>query len=214
MKWKQFFLIVAVSAVSAVGSVWCYSKFVNPRSLSVVSADVKFPVNYAGFVDKNNVATPGDPVDFTQAADAAVPAVVHVKTKIPAKKASNQLPRNRNGGMDDFFDQFFNFGPSVIPEQRGSGSGVIISEDGYIVTNNHVVADGENGTGIADEISISLSNKKTYKARIIGRDASTDLAVLKIDGNAAPYLVYGTSNKAKLGQWVLAVPYPLTLKTT
>ena len=214
MKWKQFFLIVAVSAVSAVGSVWCYSKFVNPKSLSVVSADTKLPVNYAGFIDKNNVAVTGEPVDFSQAADAAVPAVVHIKTKIPAKQASNQLPRNRNGGMDDFFDQFFNFGPSIIPEQRGSGSGVLISEDGYIVTNNHVVADGENGSGIADEISVTLSNKKNYKARVIGRDASTDLAVLKIDGNGFPYLIYGNSDKARLGQWVLAVGYPLTLETT
>ena len=214
MKWRQFFLIVAVSAVSAVGSVWCYSKFINPKSFSFVSADTKLPVNYTGFIDKNNVATPGEPVDFTQAADAAVPAVVHIKTKIPAKKASNQIPRNRNGGMDDFFDQFFNFGPSVIPEQRGSGSGVIISEDGYIVTNNHVVSDGENGSGVADEISVTLNNKKTYKARVIGRDASTDLAVLKIDGNGFPYLVYGNSDKAKLGQWVLAVGYPLTLETT
>ena len=108
MKWKQLFLIVAVSAVSAVGSVWCYSKFVNPKSLSVVSADTKLPVNYAGFIDKNNVAAPGAPVDFTQAADAAVPAVVHIKTKIPAKRVSNQLPRNNQGNMDDFFNQFFN----------------------------------------------------------------------------------------------------------
>lgn len=214
MKWRQFFLIVAVSAVSAVGSVWCYSKFINPRSLSVVSADTKLPVNYAGFIDKNNVATPGTAVDFTQAADAAVPAVVHIKTKIPAKKVSNQLPRNNQGGMDDFFNQFFNFGPSIIPEQRGSGSGVLISEDGYIVTNNHVVADGENGTGVADEISVTLSNKKTYKARVIGRDPSSDLAVIKIDGNGFPYLVYGNSDNAKLGQWVLAIGYPLTLETT
>ena len=96
MKWRQLLLVVAVSAVSAVGSVWCYSKFVNPKSVSI-SADAKLPGNYAGFIDKNNVAAPGEPVDFTQAADAAVPAVVHVKTKIPAKKASNQLPRNRSG---------------------------------------------------------------------------------------------------------------------
>src|SRR5882757_7240889 len=214
MKWRQFFLIVAVSAVSAVGSVCCYSKFVNPKVLTVVSADSKLPVNYAGFIDKNNVATPGAPVDFTQAADAAVPAVVHVKTKIPAKKISNQLPRNNQGGMDDFFNQFFNFGPNIIPEQRGSGSGVLISEAGYIVTNNHVVADGENGTGIADEISVTLSNKKVYKARVIGRYPSSDLAVLKIDGNGFPYLVYGNSDNARLGQWVLAVGYPLTLETT
>ncbi len=88
MKWKQFFLIVAVSAVSAVGSVWCYSKFVNPQA-TVISAENKLPVNYAGFRDDNNVATPNAAIDFTQAADAAVPAVVHVKTKIPAKKVSN-----------------------------------------------------------------------------------------------------------------------------
>jgi len=212
MKWRQFFLIVAVSAVSAVGSVWCYSKFVNPKA-AVISAENKLPVNYAGFSDNNNVATPNAAVDFTQAADAAVPAVVHVKTKIPARKVSNIQPRSR-GGMDDFFDQFFNFGPSVQPEQRGSGSGVLISEDGYIVTNNHVVADGENGTGIADEISVTLNNKKTYKARVIGRDPSTDLAVLKIDGTGFPYLVYGNSDATKLGQWVLAVGYPLTLETT
>jgi S1-C subfamily serine protease len=116
--------------------------------------------------------------------------------------------------MDDFFNQFFNFGPNVIPEQRGSGSGVLISEDGYIVTNNHVVADGENGTGVADEISVTLNNKKSYKARVIGRDPSSDLAVLKIDGTGFPYLVYGNSDNARLGQWVLAVGYPLTLETT
>jgi Do/DeqQ family serine protease len=213
MKWRQLFLVIAVSAVSAVGSVWCYSKFFNPKSVSI-SADTKLPANYAGFVDKNNVATPGSVIDFTEAAATGVPAVVHVKTKIPAKKVSNQLPRNNQGGFDDFFNQFFNFGPSMIPEQRGSGSGVLISEDGYIVTNNHVVADGENGTGIAEEISVTLSNKKTYKARVIGRDASSDLAVIKIDGHGFPYLVYGNSDNAKLGQWVLAIGYPLTLETT
>jgi len=213
MKWRQFFLVVAVSAVSAVGSVWCYSKFVNPKSV-LISAETKLPANYAGFIDKNNVAAAGTAIDFTEAAATAVPAVVHVKTKIPAKKVSNQLPRNNQGGFDDFFNQFFNFGPSIIPEQRGSGSGVIISEDDYIVTNNHVVADGENGTGIADEISVTLSNKKTYKARVIGRDASSDLAVIKIDGHGFPYLVYGNSDNSKLGQWVLAIGYPLTLETT
>jgi len=119
MKWRQFFLVVAVSAVSAVGSVWCYSKFVNPKSV-LISAETKLPANYAGFIDKNNVAAAGTAIDFTEAAATAVPAVVHVKTKIPAKKVSNQLPRNNQGGFDDFFNQFFNFGPSIIPEQRGS----------------------------------------------------------------------------------------------
>jgi len=113
--------------------------------------------------------------------------------------------------FDDFFDQFFNY-PQVQPEQRASGSGVIISDDGYIVTNNHVISDG--GAGIAEEINVTLSNKKTYKAKVIGKDPSSDIAVLKIDGTGFPYLVYGNSDVVKLGQWVLAIGYPLTLETT
>ncbi|MGH2553500.1 MAG: trypsin-like peptidase domain-containing protein, partial [Chitinophagaceae bacterium] len=141
-------------------------------------------------------------------------AVVHIKTKIQAKKVSNQLPRSRGNNMEDWFNQFFNmpFGPQIQPEQRASGSGVIISEDGYIITNNHVVTDG--GSGVADEISVTLSNKKTYKAKLIGKDASSDLAVLKIDGSGFPFLLYGNSDNVKLGQWVLAIGYPLTLETT
>ena len=127
MKLKQLFLIIAVSAISAVGSVWVYSKVVHKNSSAFVqSSDGKAPVNYAGFFD--NVANGGDPVDFTKAANAAVPAVVHIKTKIPAKKVSNQLPRNRSNSMEDWFDQFFNMGPQMQPEQKASGSGVIISE--------------------------------------------------------------------------------------
>ncbi|MEP6700764.1 MAG: trypsin-like peptidase domain-containing protein, partial [Bacteroidota bacterium] len=156
----------------------------------------------------------GEPIDFTKAASSAVPAVVHIKTKIPAKKVNNQLPRNRNNSMEDLFDQFFNnnYGPQIQPEQRASGSGVIISDDGYIITNNHVVSDG--GTGIAEEITVTLHNKKVYKARVIGHDASSDIAVLKIDGSGFPFLLYGNSDNVKLGQWVLAIGYPLTLETT
>src|SRR5580765_2727900 len=173
MKLKQLLLIIAVSAMSAIGSVWVYSKVADKKLSSFVqSADGKAPVNYAGFFD--NAANAGEPVDFTKAANAAVPAVVHIKTKIPAKKISNQLPRNRSNNMEDLFDQFFNnpFGQQIQPEQRASGSGVIISEDGYIITNNHVVSDG--GTGVADEITVTLSNKRTYKAKVIGKDASSD----------------------------------------
>jgi S1-C subfamily serine protease len=88
----------------------------------------------------------------------------------------------------------------------------LISDDGYIVTNNHVVSD--QAGGVANEITVTLHNKKTYKARLIGKDPSTDLAVLKIDGTGFPYLVYGNSDDLKLGQWVLAIGYPLTLETT
>ena len=211
MKWKQLLLIVGVSAASAVGSVWTYGKLTNQKTAFVQSTDGKLPVNYAGFFE--NAAGGAEPVDFTKAANAAVPAVVHIKTKIPAKKISNDLPRSRrNNGMEDWFDQFFNFGPQIQPEQRASGSGVIISDDGYIVTNNHVISDGAEG--VADEITVTLHNKKVYKAKVIGRDPSSDIAVLKVDGTGLPYMVYGNSDNVKLGQWVLAVGYPLTLETT
>lgn len=210
MKWKQLLLVVAVSATSAVGSVWTYNKMTTKETAIVQAANVKLPANYAGFTD--NVTGAADPIDFTKAASTAVPAVVHIKTKIPAKRVSNNIGRNRGNNMDDLLEQFFNFGPQIQPEQRASGSGVIISDDGYIVTNNHVVSDG--GTGVADEITVTLSNKKVYKAKVIGRDPSSDIAVLKIDGTNFPYILYGNSDNLKLGQWVLAVGYPLTLETT
>src|SRR5436305_10849699 len=212
MKWKQFFLIIAISAASAVGSVGIYNKYFNRQPVLIGSAQNGLPANYAGFFDGKTGNT-AEPVDLTKAASTTVTEVVHIKTKIPAKKISNNLPRNRN--VDDFFEQFFGsgIGPNIIPEQRASGSGVIISEDGYIVTNNHVITD-ENGGGVADEIMVTLHDRKSYKARVIGRDPSSDIAVLKIDGTKLPVMVYGNSDNVQLGQWVMAVGYPLTLETT
>jgi len=208
MKWKQLLLIVSISAGSALASVWGYNKFTHNQT-AFVQTQGGLPVNYAGFFDKS---TSGDPVDFSKAANSSVQAVVHIKTKIPAKKISNDIPRTRGNGIDDWFNQFFDFGPNMIPEQRASGSGVIISEDGYIVTNNHVISDGQSG--IASEITVTLHNKKTYKARVIGNDPNYDLAVLKIDGTNLPFMLYGNSEDVQLGQWVLAVGYPLSLETT
>ena len=213
MKFKQVILIVAISSGSALASVCGYSKFAH-KEVVAIQSDSKVPANYAGFFDGNAANAPVN-IDFTQAASTSVQAVVHIKTKIAAQKVSNDLPRSNNrnrGGIDDWLDQFFDFGPQMIPEQRASGSGVLISDDGYIVTNNHVVSD-QNG-GVAGEIMVTLHNKKSYKARLIGKDPSSDIAVLKIDGTGFPYLVYGNSDEVKLGQWVLAIGYPLTLETT
>ena len=210
MKLKQLFLIVAISSATAIASVWGYSKFVENKTMAI-QADGKVPANYAGFFDGKSTAP--ESIDFTQAAQTSVQAVVHIKTKIPAQKVSNELPRSQQRGLfDDFLNRMFDFGPQIIPEQRASGSGVLISDDGYLVTNNHVISDQKDG--VAEEITVTLHNKKTYKARLIGRDPSSDLAVLKIDGTAFPYLVYGNSDEVKLGQWVLAIGYPLTLETT
>ncbi len=208
MKLRQIFLIVLISATTALLSLWGYNRWIG-ANVAGIQENSKLPVNYAGFYDNNKV--PGA-VDFTAASVAATPAVVHIKTKTKAKQVTNNIPRGRNPFADlfgdDRLDEFFN-GPQsrVIPEQRASGSGVVVSEDGYIVTNNHVI-DG------ADEINITLSNKRSYKATLVGADPSSDIAVLKVDSKSLPYLVYGNSDEVKLGQWVLAVGYPLTLDVT
>lgn len=209
MKVNQILLTVAISAATAVGSVWGYNNFFVDKHLAIGNYEKGLPANYAGYFDGKGL--PADVTDLTKAANTAVPAVVHIKTKIPARKQTNNVP-SRRGVFDDWFDDLFGYGPNVIPEQRASGSGVLISEDGYIVTNNHVISDGNKG--VASEITVTLHNKKTYKARLIGRDPSSDLAVLKIDGNKFPFLVYGNSNNIQIAQWVLAVGYPLTLETT
>jgi serine protease Do len=209
MKLNHILLTVAISAATAVGSVWGYNKFFPQETFGVGNFAKGAPANYAGYFDGKGI--PAEATDLTKAANTAVPAVVHIKTKIPARKQTNNVP-SRRGVFDDWFDDLFGYGPNVVPEQRASGSGVLISEDGYIVTNNHVISDGNKG--VAAEITVTLHNKKTYKARLIGRDPSSDLAVLKIDGNKFPFLVYGNSNNIQLAQWVLAVGYPLTLETT
>ena len=209
MNLKNILTIVGVSATTALVSVFGYSKLMQNQYGSIQEPG-KIPANYAGFFGNNN--SPASNIDFTSACVTATPAVVHIKTMTKAKQITNNTPQQKNPFGDmfggDLFDQFFN-GPRVqtIPEQRASGSGVIISEDGLIVTNNHVV----NG---ADEITITLTNKKTYKATVVGTDPSSDLAVLKIDEKNLPYLVYGNSDDAKLGQWVLAIGYPLNLDVT
>jgi Do/DeqQ family serine protease len=206
MKLKQILIVAGISAVTAVGSVWTYDQLKKPE-IVLGTTEKGLPANYAGFFDgKANTA---EGVDLTKAANAAV----HIKTKIPAKKLTNNVPTQRSRGFfDDWFDDFFGNGPNVIPEQRASGSGVLISEDGYIVTNNHVISDGDKG--VAGEINVMLHNKKSYKARLIGRDPASDIAVLKIDGNKFPFLLYGNTSNIQLGQWVLAIGYPLTLETT
>lgn len=215
MKVKQLLLVVVISLLSAFAGVYIYGKFFRGPSATLgVPVDGKLPVNYASFFDnKGNAA---EPTDFTKASQSAVPAVVHIKTKIPAKKLTNDLPNSRGGDpFEDFFGDFFGgFGPQIVPEQRASGSGVIISQDGYIVTNNHVISD-RDGKSIAPEIKVTLNEgRKTYTAKVVGRDPSTDLAVLKIDATNLPYLIYGNADNLQLGQWVLAVGYPFNLEAT
>ncbi len=212
MKFKQIIATVFISALTAFGVMFAYSSYVKNQSFVGGQDASTLPANYkyAGLFDSNGG---GESLDFTKAAAASIPTVVHIKTKTNARQVTNNLPRNRQQNpFSDFFgdemlDQLFGGGNGVIPEQRASGSGVIISGDGYIVTNNHVIAK-------ADEIDVTLSNKKTYKAKVVGSDPSYDLAVLKIEAAGLPYLVYGNSDNVQVGQWVLAIGYPLNLETT
>lgn len=141
----------------------------------------------------------GTMVDFTDAAEKSVHAVVHIKT------TSEQV---NNLSYDPFAEWFF--GPQKRQQnyiQQGSGSGVIISADGYIVTNNHVVAG-------ADKIEVTLNDKRTYEGKVIGTDASTDVALIKIDEKELPFLMYGNSDAVKVGEWALAVGNPFNLNST
>ncbi len=145
------------------------------------------------------------PVDLTEAADKSLHAVVHIKSTQNGKVQTVQAPA-------DIFDFFFGDGRGRQQQVRtqprvGIGSGVIISKDGYIVTNNHVVEG-------ADEISITLNDNREFKARMIGTDPGTDLALVKIEGNDFPTLPIGDSDALKVGEWVLAVGNPFNLTST
>ena len=161
-------------------------------------------------------AVPAQPVDLTYAAEKSLPSVVHI---LSTKNSKVQTVEVESDPFSDFFgDPFGFFGNpqgnggkqkrSVrTPKQQGSGSGVIISADGYIVTNNHVVAD-------ADELTVTLNDNKEYSARIIGTDKTTDLALIKIDGKNLPAITIANSEIIKEGEWVLAVGNPFNLTNT
>ncbi len=150
------------------------------------------------FITTSNLATSPrgagiNDVDFTIAAEKTVNAVVHVKNVTIIKR--NPVA------------QFFYGGETEQRPQVGTGSGVIISPDGYIVTNNHVIDD-------ATQLEITLNNNKTYEAEVVGADENSDIALLKIDVENLPYLAFGDSDNAKIGEWVLAVGNPFNLTST
>ena len=166
------------------------------------------------YAAKPETAVAGQPVDLTYAAEKALPAVVHIKYVQNSKTQTVEVQDNPFG---DFFDPFGFFGNPgqggtqkrqiQTPKKQATGSGVIISEDGYIVTNNHVVEG-------ADELTVTLNDNSEYSARIIGTDKTTDLALIKINGKNLPTLPIGDSDKLKVGEWVLAVGNPFNLNST
>ena len=166
------------------------------------------------YAAKPETAVAGQPVDLTYAAEKALPAVVHIKYVQNSKTQTVEVQDNPFGDFFDPFGFFGNPGQGGIqkrqiqtPKKQATGSGVIISEDGYIVTNNHVVEG-------ADELTVTLNDNSEYSARIIGTDKTTDLALIKINGKNLPTLPIGDSDKLKVGEWVLAVGNPFNLNST
>lgn len=178
--------------------------FINKRYLTTDTFGYhqsQIPASYANF---NNAARAGD-TDFTVAAELTVNAVVHVKVK-------SEMRQVRGFGGDPFFEYFF--GPQLRQQQpqepqyrEGAGSGVIISSDGYIVTNNHVIDNSK-------DIEVVLNDKRTYTAKVVGADPNTDIALLKIEEKDLPIVIFGNSDSLKVGEWVLAVGNPFNLNST
>ena len=165
--------------------------------------------------------TDGAPFDFSFAAEKVAPAVVFIRNTMGSSRQAN-AESPFGGGAEDFFRQFFGDefdggqgGPQRGPRQRraprpsvGAGSGVLISPDGYIVTNNHVIDN-------AVDLEVRVGDKDTYKATLIGTDPTTDIALLKIDADVElPYLEFANSDRVRIGQWVAAVGNPFELATT
>lgn len=200
--------IVGSLFMAMLGGVVALGAFTyfNPRTETKVVSNnnSSIPVKYVS-IPAN---MPETSINFVEAADMSVHAVVHVKTSISQDKLQSSNPFYN----DPFFRDFF--GQRQQPQQKndeevemGAGSGVIISSDGYIVTNNHVVQN-------ADKIDITLNDKRTYQAEVIGKDPATDLALLKIKEQNLPFITYGNSDDVKIGEWVLAVGNPFNLTST
>lgn len=187
-------LLIALTAALTVGFYTAFDKDKEDVSRSSVQGkEIPVSVRYSG-------ATPFQGPDFTTAAERSVHAVVHIRSEFLRRSAYDDI----FAPFREFFGEPYQRGNQVY---SGFGSGVIISDDGFIVTNNHVV-EGSNF------LEVTLNDKRTFDAEIIGRDPSTDLALIKIKENNLPYVAYGNSDEVVIGEWVLAVGNPFNLTST
>ncbi|MCK3685241.1 Do family serine endopeptidase [Maribellus sp. YY47] len=184
------FLLVIAGAFVAV---WAYSTFFNEPQ--VVTVKEEPAIRYASLPANSEQTLP----DLTFAAEKSIHTVVHIATQ--------SVRTGQWSSGNPFIDEFFGFRRSEPQVQQGFGSGVILTEDGFIVTNNHVIQD-------AQKIKVILNDKREFEARLVGADPSTDLALLKIDAKDLPFLTYGNSENLQLGEWVLAVGNPFNLTST
>lgn len=194
-------LIAAVGGAVAIGGY----KLFESKQMESMTFEEKQKVYFANNPENDIMSSTGNP-DFTGAAEAVSPGVAHISVTMKARSS-----RGGGGGSPfDMFEEFFGMPQrrQAQPRQaKASGSGVLISPDGYIVTNNHVVED-------ADKIEVKLTDQRTFEAKVIGRDADFDLALLKVNATKLPFVKFGDSDNVRIGEWVLAVGYPLSLQST
>lgn len=201
--WKNMLGAIVIAAISSGVAIGASTYYMSQnQATTTLSSGVentfKQPYKLAGY---NTVAA--ENTDFTYAAEKAIHGVVHIKATQNGKGSSEQQ-------YVDPFEYFFGFGgrSQRTPQPRiGAGSGVIISTDGYIITNNHVI-DG------ADELEVTLNDNRKFEAKVIGADPTTDIALIKIEADDLPTIPFGDSEKLKVGEWVLAVGNPFNLTST
>ncbi|MEH3106667.1 MAG: Do family serine endopeptidase [Sphingomonas fennica] len=164
---------------------------------------------------------PGAPMSFADLTARLAPAVVNISTTQRVEVRQQQQNPFAGTPFDDFFRQFGGGGGQggdrpVTREAQSLGSGFIISEDGYVVTNNHVIAGGRTdfGNATVSSIKVTLPDRKEYTARVVGKDAQSDLAVLKIDAKGLPFVQFGDSTRTRVGDWVIAIGNPFALGGT
>ena len=190
MKNKQVLVIVVAAIIGGLVAVFAYSMLIDSREKESIAA-VKQPVSMVNLTAGLDSST-----DFTFAAEKTVNAVVNVKTQSTVKY--------RNPIYEFFYGDRYQGDEEPV---MGIGSGVIITADGYIVTNNHVI---EN----SDKVSVTLNDKREFTAKVVGTDHSTDLALLKIDSEGLPFITFGNSDVLRIGEWVLAVGNPFNISST
>ena len=192
---RNFFKILVVSALGGVLTLGMYIMFFEQQVVQGDIGGVNMPTVVPANYESDRVSA-AEKTDFTMIAEKSIHAVVHVKNISSTSSRSNSL-------MEFFYGDTGGTERQIV----GSGSGVIISSDGYIITNNHVIKG-------ARKLEVTLNNKETYEAEVIGIDESTDIALLKIQKTDLPYLPFGDSDHLSVGEWVLAVGNPFNLTST
>lgn len=201
---KKVGITLLTAFVGGAVAIGAY-KLLEPNNISGLSLDERQKVYFTN--NPSEVTSSTGATDFTQAAAMVSPGVVHVRTTYDRSKSQAV-----NDPFGDMFEDFFGRRGQRVPQQNrpapmGKGSGVIVTGDGYIMTNNHVVED-------ADKIEVILADKRVLEAKVIGRDKNTDLALIKISATDLPIVKLGNSDAVRVGEWVLAVGFPLTLEST